>query len=74
MAQLTQEQLTLNIEGYRSTCGNCGQEADFHESSHRMGGKGCGVTWLYVTTPYFSPSGETGRGVAALRPDLEFVR
>ena len=67
-SQLTVEQQTIIIGGWFSVCGNCKENADFHETSHIMeqmlGSLGCGVTYLYVATD------RPGADFAHLRPDL----
>ena len=66
---------TLYIDTSRSTCGECGQNADPGETAHVMEvmvGDGCGSTFDAVSSHYPDFSGLYDR-IREMRPDLPFV-
>lgn len=66
----------LEVSGFSSRCGTCGQSADPHEETHGTmlgygatnGQPGCGVRWTHIASYYAYP-GMADR-LKAMRPDL----
>lgn len=69
------QKLTVFIETWSSTCGNCKRDCDYSEKKHntvlgygvKEGEQGCGIEWKYVSTNYPMLKDR----VKTLRPDLE---
>lgn len=71
------EKLTLFIEIWNSTCGNCGKGCDPDSKTHDKildfhdnGKPGCGVEWKYVSSKFYGNQFESR--LREMRPDLEF--
>lgn len=70
---------TLFIDGWSSTCGNCGKGCNPDEKQHNTNlgyditdetRKGCGIKWKYVA---HGMTGISPERIKQMRPDLEYL-